>query len=113
METTGSANAPRDGHDDLPFEVVDQRRLNRASFAVSNQLFDRFGPELGIDGISVFLVLSRFAAQDRTCSLPLATITNLIGMSRKRIHRALAKLRMLELITGSWRGDQIEVRLLI
>ena len=113
IHTTGSSNSLRDKQDDVSFEVQDKRRLHRGSFAVSHQLIDRFGPELGAHGITVYSVLSRFADQDRTCSLPLVKITDLMGERRQHIRRALAKLRRLGLIAGSWRGDQIKVRLLL
>jgi hypothetical protein len=113
IDTTSSPNFPRDEHEDLPFEVQDLRSLTRSSFAVSNQLFDRFGPELGVHGTTVYIALSRFADHDRTCSLPVVTISRLMGMRRQQVRRALAKLRRLKLIAGSWRRGQIAVRLLI
>lgn len=65
---------------------------------VYNDLYDRFGAQLGPYGLAVYVALCRYANQDSECWPSFATIAKGTGMSRRQVIREIAKLEGLGII---------------
>ena len=67
-------------------------------FWLDNQLFDRFGPQLGAYGLAVYAALARCANRDRECHPSYQHIADAIGCSRRQVIREMARLENLGLV---------------
>lgn len=65
---------------------------------VYNDLYDRFGTQLGPYGIAVYVALCRYANQDSECWPSHTTIAKGTGMSRRQVIREINKLESLGVI---------------
>ena len=65
---------------------------------VYNDLYDRFGAQLGPYGLAVYMALCRYANQDSECWPSYGTIAKGTGMSRRQAMREVAKLEALHII---------------
>jgi len=65
---------------------------------VYNDLYDRFGAQLGPYGLAVYVALCRYANQDSECWPSYSTIARGTGMSRRQAMREVAKLEGLRVI---------------
>lgn len=65
---------------------------------VYNDLYDRFGPQLGPYGIAVYVALCRYANQDSECWPSYNTIARGTGMSKRQVMREVVKLEELKII---------------
>jgi hypothetical protein len=78
------------------FEIRDRRRPGY--LRVYNDLYDRFGAELGPYGLAVYMALCRYANRDSECWPSHETIAKGTGMSRRQVIREVAKLERLQVI---------------
>lgn len=65
---------------------------------VYNDLYDRFGAQLGPFGLAVYVALCRYANQDSECWPSYNTIAKGTGMSRRQVMREVVKLEELKII---------------
>lgn len=65
---------------------------------VYNDLYDRFGAELGPYGLAVYVALCRYANQDSECWPSYNTIAKGTGMSRRQVIREVAKMEGLQIV---------------
>lgn len=78
-------------------QIRDKRTANR--FFVDNTIIRHYGPGLGPYGIAVYCCLCMHAdVDDQTCFPSQATIAELIGCSRRKVHDAILLLEELRLI---------------
>lgn len=78
-------------------EVRDERR--RGWFAISNEVVDAYGPQIGANGLAVYAVLARFAdSSTREAHPSHERIAKLTVLSRRTVINSLNKLRDVGLI---------------
>lgn len=65
---------------------------------VDNDVYDRFGAQLGAYGLAAYVALCRYANQDSECWPSYATIAKGTGMSKRQVMREVAKLEALKII---------------
>lgn len=80
---------------DKPFVVRDRRP---GYLRVYNDLYDRFGAQLGPYGLAVYMALCRYANQDSECWPSHTTIATGTGMSRRQVIREVNKLERMDII---------------
>ena len=77
------------------FEVRDRRS---GFLRVDNDLYDRFGAQLGPYGLAVYMALCRYANRSDECWPAYATIARGTGISRRKVIYEIAKLERLGVI---------------
>jgi hypothetical protein len=65
---------------------------------VYNDLYDKFGAQLGPYGLAVYVALCRYANQDSECWPSYNTIATGTGMSRRQVIREVAKLEQFQIL---------------
>ena len=65
---------------------------------VDNDLYDRFGSQLGPYGLAVYMALCRYVNQDSECWPSYATIAKGTGMSKRKVIYEVKKLERLQVI---------------
>jgi len=80
---------------DTAFVVRDARP---GFLRVDNDLYDRFGAQLGPYGLAVYMALCRFANRDSECWPSYATIAKGTGMSWRKVASTIAQLEDLGVI---------------
>lgn len=65
---------------------------------VDNDVYDRFGPQLGPYGLAVYVALCRYANQDSECWPSYSTIARGTGMSKRKVIYEIQKLERLQII---------------
>lgn len=65
---------------------------------VDNDLYDRFGAQLGPYGLAVYMALCRYANSASSCWPSYATIARGTGVSRRKVIYEIAKLEALGVI---------------
>lgn len=65
---------------------------------VDNDLYDRFGAELGPYGLAVYMALCRYVNQDSECWPSYGTIAKGTGMSKRKVIYEIQKLERLQII---------------
>jgi len=65
---------------------------------VDNDLYDRFGSQLGPYGLAVYMALCRYVNHDSECWPSYGTIAKGTGMSRRQVMREVVKLEDLKVI---------------
>lgn len=65
---------------------------------VYNDLYDRFGAQLGPYGLAVYVALCRYANQDSECWPSYNTIAKGTGMSRRKVIYEVQKMEQLGII---------------
>lgn len=65
---------------------------------VYNDLYDRFGAQLGPYGLAVYVALCRYANQDSECWPSYNTIAKGTGMSRRKVIYEVQKMERLQII---------------
>lgn len=80
---------------DKPFIVRDRRP---GYLRVYNDLYDRYGAQLGPYGLAVYVALCRYANHDSECWPSHTTIAKGTGMSRRQVIREVNKLEELGVI---------------
>jgi DNA-binding transcriptional ArsR family regulator len=71
-----------------------------------NELLDVYGPELGIDGVAVYVALARVAKNSTgECVITLRQIAEIVGTSPQTAMRALAKLVDKNLVRCEEKGN--------
>ena len=65
---------------------------------VDNDLYDRFGAQLGPYGLAAYMALCRYANQDSECWPSYSTIARGTGMSKRQVMREIVKLEGLKII---------------
>jgi len=77
------------------FEVRDRRP---GFLRVDNDLYDRFGAQLGPYGLAVYMALCRYANRDSECWPSYATIAKGTGMSWRKVASTIVQLEQLGVI---------------
>ena len=80
---------------DKSFAVRDRRP---GYLRVYNDLYDKFGAQLGPYGLAVYVALSRYANKDEECWPSHTTIAEGTGMSRRQVIREVNKMEKLGII---------------
>jgi len=65
---------------------------------VDNDLYDRFGAQLGPYGLAVYMALCRYVNQESECWPSYSTIAKGTGMSRRQVMREIAKMEKLQVV---------------
>ena len=75
-------------------------RDRRAGFLrVDNDVYDRFGAQLGPYGLAVYMALCRYANQDSECWPSYNTIARGTGMSKRKVIYEIQKMEGLKIIS--------------
>src|SRR6266850_5089162 len=86
-----------------PIRVRDSRRPGH--FWADNELLDVYGKKLGIDGLAVYMALSRVANnRSGECVITLRQIGEFVGCSPQTAMRAIAKLVSHQLVVVESKG---------
>ena len=65
---------------------------------VDNDVYDRFGSQLGPYGLAAYVALCRYANQDSECWPSYSTIAKGTGMSRRKVIYEIQKMERLGII---------------
>jgi len=82
----------------MPSDTFVVRDRRPGFLRVDNDLYDRFGPQLGPYGLAVYMALCRYVNQDSECWPSYSTIAKGTGMSKRQVIREVAKLEQLKII---------------
>jgi len=95
---------------DTAFAVRDARP---GFLRVDNDLYDRFGAQLGPYGLAVYMALCRFANRESECWPSYSTIAKGTGMSRRKVIYEIKKLEELGAIEVQRNRDTSNVFVLL
>lgn len=88
----------------LDIKVRDSRRPGH--FWADNELLDVYGPKIGMDGLAVYMALSRVANnRNGECVITLRQIGEMIGCSPQTAMRAIEKLSRYKLVRIESKGS--------
>lgn len=82
----------------MPKDTFIVRDRRPGYLRVYNDLYDKYGSQLGPYGLAVYVALCRYANQDSECWPSHTTIATGTGMSRRQVIREIFKMEALEII---------------
>ena len=82
----------------MPSDTFVVRDRRPGFLRVDNDVYDRFGAQLGPYGLAAYVALCRYANQDSECWPSYSTIAKGTGMSKRQVMREIVKLEGLKII---------------
>ncbi len=74
-------------------------------FWLDNSLLDRYGPQLGVYGLAVYLALARCADRQQECRPSYQAVARAVGCSRRQVIREMRRLESLGLVEKIYRDS--------